>query len=210
MSKYTQSSEGDIINEYFKGVTSGTLLDIGANNGATFSNSLELIENGWSAVLVEPSEEAFRQLITLHTGRKHVHCFNLAIGAKSGHVDFYESESILPDKKDHSLVSTTVPDEMKRWNGATTFTKKNVLCYSFKEFMERCVPARAGFDLISIDVEGAEMDILEQMNLNDLRCQLLVIEFNGHQHIKKQFDAHILPFGMKLIHTNAENLIYAK
>lgn len=50
---YSQNDEEAIIMRYFANRT-GRLLDIGAADGMTNSNSLALIERGWRAVLVEP------------------------------------------------------------------------------------------------------------------------------------------------------------
>ncbi len=54
---YTQNNEEQIFIDYFKNQNPSELcvLDIGANDGKTFSNSLRLIELGWSAILIEPS-----------------------------------------------------------------------------------------------------------------------------------------------------------
>jgi hypothetical protein len=57
---YSQNHEDDIILMYFKSKVypleiakhEFTLLEIGANDGKTFSNSLRLIEAGFKAVLV--------------------------------------------------------------------------------------------------------------------------------------------------------------
>ena len=53
---YSQNHEDDIVLNFFQNTESNkTVLEIGANDGKTFSNSLLLIENGWKAHLVEPS-----------------------------------------------------------------------------------------------------------------------------------------------------------
>ncbi len=58
---YSQNNEEQIIIEYFKDFK-GHLLDIGANDGLTLSNSRKLIELGWTGDLVEPSPNAFQKL----------------------------------------------------------------------------------------------------------------------------------------------------
>ena len=45
MIDYTQQLEQDVILNYFENKEHGTLLDIGANDGETFSNSRALILN---------------------------------------------------------------------------------------------------------------------------------------------------------------------
>ena len=52
MEKYSQLGEQDIILNYFNG-KQGTFLDIGANDGKTFSNSYALSLLGWKGVCVD-------------------------------------------------------------------------------------------------------------------------------------------------------------
>jgi hypothetical protein len=57
---YSQNKEDSIITDYFKGRT-GTLLDIGAYDCVSFSNSRWLIELGLAGALIEPLPEAARK-----------------------------------------------------------------------------------------------------------------------------------------------------
>ena len=64
------------------------------------------------------------------------------------------------------------------------------------------------YDFISLDIEGMELDVLPQMDLNKLGTKLICVEFNGKQ--KEKYDELIVPQGFNLISQNAENLMYAK
>ena len=63
---YSQNDEEKIILDLLKDQPVGRLLDIGAFDGKTFSNSLALFEKGWSGVVVEPNPESLVALIKLH------------------------------------------------------------------------------------------------------------------------------------------------
>ena len=58
MKDYSQNGEQKIILEYFQDKYKGKVLDIGANDGITLSNSRALIEKGWDGVLIEPAPSA--------------------------------------------------------------------------------------------------------------------------------------------------------
>ena len=64
------------------------------------------------------------------------------------------------------------------------------------------------FDIISIDIEGMDYDVLSQMNLTELDCKVLCVEFNG-KDMQKYIDYAQL-HGMILQHQNPENLIFLK
>jgi FkbM family methyltransferase len=211
MAKYTQNNEGDIILDYFKEDNSKTgfttCLSIGENDGKTLSNVLELIEMGWAAVLVEPSLVAYEKMWSLHKDRDNVHCFQVAIGTTNEIVDFHESGSInLYNKEENtSLVSTIKKEDYEKWKDATEFETTKVQVIPFSHLMEAS-PIKQ-FDFISIDAEGMDLEILKQIDLKEIGCKMLCVEFNWKDQDK--FDAIVLPQGYRLIHKNGENLIYA-
>jgi hypothetical protein len=48
---YSQNKEEEVILNYFNGHV-GTFVDLGANDGITFSNTRALAERGWKGVLI--------------------------------------------------------------------------------------------------------------------------------------------------------------
>jgi len=193
---YSQNNEQQIILEYFKDFKGG-LLDIGANNGKTFSNSLALIERGWGADLVEPSPYAFELLKKLHDGNDKVSCHNLAIGLYTEEVTLHMNEPHIPN--DVSLLATTKPEEKNRW-GALKFNEVKVSQYTYSDFA-----GEVKYDFITIDAEGADWDILQQINLANVGCKLLCIEHNGKDIDK--YRNYCEKYGMRQIAINAENII---
>lgn len=205
MKDYSQNREQEKILNFCNGVT-GTVLDIGANDGKTLSNSLALIENGWSAVLVEPSEISFNKLSHLHVLNERIICIHAAISDTEGIVDFYESGSHLsPD--DHSLLSTMNKSELKRWEGSNNhFEAKQTESITFKTLLSKSPYKK--FEFITIDAEGQDYDILQQIDLNEVGCICLCIESNSIEDEK--YISYCQKFGMKLSYKNHENLIFTK
>lgn len=200
---YTQNNEEKYILEYFKDKP-GNLLDIGANDGKTFSNSLALIEKNWMAVLVEPDDDAFEKLLTLHDQDNYVFCYKLAITDFDGETTFYKSGSHLKNN-DTGLLSTTTKEDYEKWKDTTEYTKTIVSTLRFDTFMETC-PLKK-FDFISIDAEGKDWDILKQIDLKKYECKMVCIEHNGIE-IEK-YKTYCEGYGMKELMRNAENIIMA-
>lgn len=204
---YSQREEETVILDYFKGFT-GTLLDLGANNGIIFSNSRALIEKGWFGCLVEPCQITFTELM-INNVKTKTWCRNVAIGNFNGHADFYESGSLI-NGHDHSLVSTLKVQETERWKTVNApdqkpveYKKTKVHVVDWKTFLRSCPHKQ--FDFITIDIEGMELEVLKQMNLNDLGCKLICVEYNNKN--QEEFDS-LIP--MPLIYKNKTNLIYAQ
>lgn len=195
---YSQNNEEQVILDYFKDF-SGSLLDIGANDGVTFSNSLALIERGWYASLVEPSPSAFSKLSQLHSDNPKVKVYQFAIGATTEDVVLHVNDPHIPN--DDSLLATTKASEMNRW-GALKFNETKVEQYTFKDAFEG-----QKFDFITIDAEGVDIEILQQINLAEVGCKLLCVEHNGKKI--EEYRDYCAKYGMKEISINAENIIMA-
>lgn len=201
---YSQNQEDLIVKAYFNGHI-GRLLDIGANDGITFSNSRLLIEMGWEADLFEPSSIA-GDLFLLYKDSDRVHVYAKGIAATIGNKTFYESGAHLKGGSDRALVSTCIAAEMNRWKGVE-FKLRPAEFVDFNGWHQYAdSPA---LDFISIDVEGMEMEILQQINLSEVGCKCLCIEWNSQPHLAKLYTDYCAQFRLKEIHRNAENIIYA-
>lgn len=208
MKDYSQHGEQQIIMDYFGDFT-GFLLDIGANDGVTFSNSRYLLEQGWYGVLVEPSKKTFNTLTeNSKTLSDRVVLHNVAIGTYNGVTEFFESGPLV-SKKDHSLVSSMKEPETERWKKRSKpgdpivkFSKKYVPVITFSELLRNS--GCDTFQFINLDVEGMELEILRQMDFNTLGCKLICVEYNG-----RDYEEYDLLIPMPLIYKNKTNLIYA-
>ncbi len=158
MTKYSQNLEQDYILNYFANHAPGHLLDIGANDGQTLSNSRALIEyKDWSGLLVEPSPTAFKKLNSLYKDNDLVECLNVAIANEKGRIEFYDMESHL-GKGDTSLLSTAVVSELPKWAATTEFKKIKVKAVTYAEIIDT-------YDFITIDCEGLDLDVLRQIRI---------------------------------------------
>lgn len=202
---YSQNGEDLFVLDYFKGFK-GTLLEIGANDGRTLSNSLLLIENGWNAYLLEPGSVC-GDLFMLHKDNPKVHIFNYGIGEGDEVVKFYESGAHVLYGSDKGLVSSTDYIETIRWrNSGVIFTEREIQLISFENFHNSIdnIP----FDFISIDAEGHDWTILQQIDLSGTSA--LCVEWNGIAQLKVQFADYCAFYRLKLAHVNNENLIFVR
>jgi FkbM family methyltransferase len=209
---YSQSGEQKIILDHFggedriRGLRGMTLLDLGANDGITLSNSRALIELGWGGVLVEPADIAYKKLAALYASTPTVRCINAAVTTQDGPIDFYDSGPHLK-KNDTSLLSTTRPEELERWKkSGETFTKTVARGITFDTLKKEA--GMHQFDFISIDCEGADLDILRQIDLIAVDCKMLCVEFNRKQ--APEFIAYAERHGMQLHWKGWENLIFVR
>lgn len=195
---HSQNNEAEVVINYF-GAFVGNVLDIGANDGITFSNSYDLIQRGWSAMLVEPCPEPFERLKVVHAKKPVVYA-NCAIGTVTEKKMMY-----VPDD---TLIASADKQQVETWKHAAGNTKEvETVFLSWPDFCAHS-PLFEGYDFISIDAEGSDWDILQQMNLTEMGCKCICIEHSGNFDNIKNYCAQ---FGLtKELLRNGENIILAK
>ncbi len=207
---YSQFEEEQIIEDYFKD-SIGSLIDIGANDGKTLSNSLRCIEKGWSALLVEPTDLAYEKLSELHKDRKNVVCVKAAVSSKNGEGTMIVNGShygtgdtgllsmLVTDYVDESRKDEDVPKDAYGWKNYT-----HVKIVDFNTLIGESEIKK--FDLVCIDAEGYDWDILQQINLTELGVKMLIVEYDGinEQHFIDFCSKH----NMHLSNKTVTNLIF--
>lgn len=204
MKNFTQNQEQEAITKYF-GDFKGTFLSLGENDGETLSNVRALALSGWCGVMVEPSPIPFRKLESLYEKDKKgcFYLYNCAVGNFNGSGTLHDSGTLLKTG-DTGLVSTLVKEETERFKSVVSYSDTEVKVFRWKTLLNRLTIKR--FDFISIDCEGLDGDILEQIDVSEVMC--VCIEWNGKPELKERFSKYLHEF--KIIYTSAENLIFAR
>lgn len=197
---YSQNDEQQHIVNYF-GNKPHHLLDIGANDGQTFSNSRYLLEHlNWSGLLIEPSPTAFKKLNSLYKDNDLVECLNVAIANEKGRIDFYDMGEHV-GKGDTSLLSTAVQSETNRWAG-TQFAKCKVKAITYAEIIDT-------YDFITIDCEGLDLDVLRQIDLK--HTSLVCVEHNSVREVRNAIIDYCAKAGLtKKVYECLENVIMGR
>ena len=137
----------------------GIMIDIGAHSNHR-SNSLLLEVNGWEVFCVEPNPHCINKLID----RKHFH--QLAIGAENkDNVDFY----IYHEEDEQSWTGLT------NYIGISIKEIVKVKMVTLDYFLES-VAKVDHVDILSIDVEGWEMEVLKGIDLDRWKVKSICIE----------------------------------
>lgn len=215
MKDYSQNGEQRVILEHFGEAIRGAgpdrrgsfrWLSIGENDGTFLSNVRALAELGLSGVAVEPADTPFAKLAYLYANRPDIKCVQSAITLNDGPLEFYSSGTHLK-KGDTDLLSTSKPEELARWKrSGEVFTKTVVRGITFETLIRETGVRQ--FDFISIDAEGADYDILKQIDLTAVGCRMLCVEVNARGDA--EFTQYAARHGMGLHWSSYENRIYVK
>jgi FkbM family methyltransferase len=155
---------------YFKGKREGFFLDIGAYDGKTYSNTYALEQIGWKGICLEPLPDVFARL----RQNRLCDCYNLAMSDQSGEAaDFIRAAGVETLSGLESKMASTHKDWILREKG--TVERIKVKTISFADLMGR-YPGLNSIDFMSLDVEGAEMSILESIDFSAYRFGLIAVE----------------------------------
>lgn len=154
------------------GRTGGRFAEIGAFDGVLHSNTRFLeAEHGWGGVLVEPNPVLFADLKRF----RHSTCLEKAVHREGGQkLSFVASQEI------GTLAEYAESDGYADYrrqaisdNGLIT-----VETITFEEMAAADGFAEYGFDYVSLDTEGSELDILRTIDLKRHAVALFTIEHN--------------------------------
>ena len=199
---FSQNNEQEHILNYF-GDYVGTFIDIGCNDCITFSNTRALALKGWKGIFVDASAKAVERCKTLYNGDKGYYFYPWAISNHNGTAILQESGPLC-SAADIGLVSTFHQHEKARFQRTVKYEPIEVKTFKWKTALNRWKIKE--FDMVSLDVEGDELNILPDMDLS--KTKLVCIEWNSKPELKKEYDYYLKDF--RVIYTSGENLVYAR
>jgi FkbM family methyltransferase len=193
---YSQNNEEAVL--LANSADTGHFLDIGAYDGVRLSNVRALAEKGWTGVMVEPSPLIFTQLMENYRSFPEITLVNSAIipGA-SGPVAFHDSMG--------DAISSSDPVHLMKWHEHKNWQSFWIRPMSTDELFNQF---GYEFDIISVDVEGQNLQVLKSLPLDKLsKLKLLCVEYD---EFSGQMISYMESFGFILVHRNAENIIFQR
>jgi FkbM family methyltransferase len=161
---YAQNFEDVILWRALKQVTKGFYVDVGAQDPQVESVTRAFYERGWSGINIEPVDEYF---IKLNQTRPHDTNLNVAIGGVSGLRTLHSFAG--------SGLSTLDSEISARHQAAGLTPAQSVVqVLTLTEVLEGA--ARSPIHFLKIDVEGAEGEVLEGLDLDRIRPWIIVVE----------------------------------
>lgn len=199
----SQQGEDALLDIFFRFQKTGYFVDVGAFDGVHLSNSYVFERRGWSGLCVEAAPVYYELCVKNRPGSR---CVNAACLARErGMVEFQFERSGL-----FSAVNADV-DFVK-----DTFDKTHVPFHGFEKIkvpsatlngLLGCSVER--IDFASIDVEGAEVEVLVGFDLDRYRPRILLLEANTAAE-RKAIDDHLVPRGYSLARSMNWNHFYVR
>lgn len=183
----------------------GIFLDIGASDGKRFSNTYFFEkEMGYTGLCIEPRKEDFDKCRSIRT----CYCENVAVDTEEReNVNFMELKGYGSGLS--GLVHRYDPRHLKRIENEVKNSKHEssgiikVSTVKLETLLDKY--NLHDIDLCSLDIEGAELDILKSINWDKTRIKTLIVENNYKDpNLRKYMES----VGFKFIKSIAQDEIY--
>jgi hypothetical protein len=201
MTRYSQNDEQDVILKFFDGKRDGTLLDLGAFDGSTFSNSRALIESfDWKAIMIEPSPWPFGAMTQLYWNNPRVGLINAVVVPKI-------TKKVIPFWVTPDAVSCADKSVTHIWGGENNFRQVWMAPIDVWSLPQH------EYDFVTIDVEDNTMGLVNEM-IDTTKflhhAKLVCLEHTaGGVSCGPQMITAMSRIGKRVIHTTGENYIFA-
>lgn len=210
MKYYAEFDTDKIIREkYFPNYDyKGLIIEVGGATPEFLSMSKHFKDNGWRTIIIEPNPTFAQQHIEIGN---EVYQFACSYEDKDGEFTIVEQQvsaygGIVTD---HSFSSIEVKDSYLRktnFNLTNSNSKKiNVKIKKLDTILNEINISK--IDILSIDVEGWEIEVMKGLNTENIDCKLIVVEnFLDDDSYKKYFES----IGYYLSDNIQYNQIYLK
>lgn len=174
----SQYSQDEFLeNNVFKGLKNGVFMDIGAHDGITINNTLYFeTVHGWTGINVEPIKEVFDKLVKNRPNSININC---AVDKTNGIAEFIynrgysEMISGLRAQFDPRH-NTRLNNELEAHGGSS-----EVIQVKTKTIESICSEHNIStINYLSIDVEGAEFDVIKSINFETIFIDVIGFENN--------------------------------
>jgi len=174
-SQFSQDSYLEIF--FFKGYKNGFYVDVGAHDGITFNNTLYFEKNNnWNGINIEPIKSVYDKLVSNRPNNINL---NYAICNNDGETDFLCNTGyteMLSGIKDNYDVRhhQRLQRENEQMSSITEVIKVNTK--KLETIFDENNISRVNY--LSIDVEGAEFEVIKSINFDKVFIDIIGFENN--------------------------------
>ena len=174
----------------------GFFIDIGANDGVNQSTTWYYEKTlNWNGVLIEPLPHIYKELKKNRSNKNFF--FNVAAVSKN-----YKKENIKIIYDKDSLTAKTDNSYINCENKKSI----NVQALTIKNILNRVISKDRVIDFFSLDVEGAEFEVLDGIDFNENKIKYFLIETSNFEKLRLFLERKEFKFIDRLSNYNLKNL----
>ena len=166
---FSVGGESSFVEVYFNYRESGFYVDVGCNHPVAASNTFKLYLKGWSGIAIDGDETMIAQYRKVRKLDRAVHAL---VSDEDRLISFYRFEG----RPDVNTVSKEYADDFAV-NMAPIKDIIELRGRSLTSILDECLGGVAmPIDLLSVDVEGHDLNVLRSLDTEKYRPQLIIAE----------------------------------
>ena len=151
----------------------GFYVDVGAHHPFYYSNTFHFYSKGWRGVNIDAvpgSMQLFREI------RPRDVNLEACVGTPGRSVEFaiFEEQAL-------NTMDAEVASKLVQQNRSRLLSKQKMQTESLARILEQHVPRGRTIDFLSVDVEGADLEVLQSNDWEQFRPEFIVVESHGTQ-----------------------------
>ena len=172
---YAMDGEDTAINVFNKKKDKGFYEDIGAHQPIQRNNNELLNQKGWEGINIDVNQFSIDLFNFLRPKDLNL---QVAVSDKEGEISFFY-------QKKFSQLNTT-DKTIANENFQGNFHERKVRCQTIQNILDQSKYKNRKIDFLNIDVEGAEMKVLETLNFEIYDPSLICIEILGYRELSEE------------------------
>ena len=153
------------VRKYFKDKKNGFFVDVGSYHPLHRNNTMLLYKEGWRGINIDISDFSIKLFNHIRPEDLNI---NLAVSKKEGYVDMFFQKKL-------SQLST-----IKKISAESAFQGKiktaKIISKTLTEIIDKSKYEGKKIDFLDIDVEGADLDVLESLDFSKYSPELICVE----------------------------------
>jgi FkbM family methyltransferase len=167
------NNEDTAVLDYFKDKKNGFYVDIGCHHPTYINNTYLLYKQNWSGINIDTSQFS---IDLFNYMRPQDLNYNCAVSNRNGTVKLFF-------QKEFSQLSTIEGSQAKNvFQGK--IKEKDIQAFTLDEILNRSKYKNIKIDFLNIDVEGADLKVLEGLSFEKFKPELICLEIHDEE-VKK-------------------------
>jgi FkbM family methyltransferase len=196
---YAMDNEDTSVLDYFKDKKNGFYVDVGCYHPTHRNNTYLLYKKNWNGINIDTSQFSIELFNYMRPNDLNYEC---AVSNKNEFVKlFYQKEL--------SQLSTTESDQAKKvFQG--NIKKKEIEAFTLDEILERGKYKNSKIDFLDIDVEGADLKVLEGLSFDKFKPELVCVEIHSKEIKKSDIYNFLVDKNYKLLWSGVFSHIFKR
>lgn len=165
---YSQNGEDILLESLFPYDYKGFYVDVGAHHPYRISNTYLLFKKGWGGINIDANPESIKLF-----NRARPKDINILAGVSD------KKESLSYHMFSDPAVNTFSKEEAGRWknkNWIKYLGTKIIPTHTLRDILKDCLKEKQKIDILSVDVEGFDLKVLQSNDWNKFRPKVVIAE----------------------------------